>query len=104
MFPRVRCGPAVLLSRSGEGREEPAPSAGGRLSATTFSPSSRDFLVAITARFQTLYVFLLMELGPGVSCTAISPGTQRRSGPCNSFERQFQPIMLIAFSVGAVIP
>ena len=58
-----------------------------------------DFMVVVTARFRTLYVFLLMEVGNADgSCTATSPRIRRQSGPCSSFAKRFRVIIPTVFS------
>jgi hypothetical protein len=61
-----------------------------------------DFMVVVTARFRTLYVFLLMEIGTRriVHCNVTH--TRRQSGPCTSFAKRFQVIIPTVFSFATV--
>ena len=52
-----------------------------------------DFLVVVTARFRTFYVFLLMEVGTRASYIATSLRIQRQPGPCSSFAKRFRAII-----------
>ena len=84
---------------------EPSRSTGRRLSAIMLSPLSPAISsLSLHLGFESCMCSSSWSLGRGASCTAISPRTQRRSGPCNSFETQFQPIMLTAFSFATAIP
>ena len=63
-----------------------------------------DFLVVITARFRTLYVFLLMELGTRriVHCNLTAHPTAEWT--LQQFRDAIQPIMFIAFSYATATP
>jgi putative transposase len=52
-----------------------------------------DFLVVVTARLRTLYVFLLMEVGTRRIVPATSPRIQRQPGRCSSFAKRFRAII-----------
>ena len=90
-FRHERCG--------GTGRKIVVPetvgghprSAGGRLSAITPKAIvASDFLVAITAGFRVLCVFVVMEVEVGAFCSAMSRPSRLQPGPCSSF-RQAMP-------------
>ena len=51
-----------------------------------------DFLVAITAGFRVLYVFVVMEVGVAAFCNAMSPPIRLQPGPCSSFEKPSRAI------------
>jgi putative transposase len=51
---------------------------------------ARNFLVVVTARFRTLYVFLLMEVGTRhIACIATSRRIQRQPGLGSSFVKSY---------------
>jgi len=59
----VRSAPIGLPNRSDEAAGGPLRRTGRRVRNHAQSIVACDFLVVVTARFRTLYVFLLMEVG-----------------------------------------
>ena len=57
-----------------------------------------DFLVAVTARFQLLYIFVVMEVGTVVFSTTTSLRIPPPTGHCTNFERPSRATTLISSS------
>ena len=62
-----------------------------------------DFLTVVTATFQCLYVFVVLELEDVKSCTSTSRTTRRPRGRCNSFEKLFRQTIRTSISSATAI-
>jgi hypothetical protein len=86
----------LLASRTGAARQREDLSQNWRTFVRNHAQSivACDFLVVVTARFRTLYVFLLMEVGTRRIVHCHVTHIQRQPGPCSSFAKRFRAIIL----------